>query len=161
MLSAILSIALSLGISAAAIGISKAWDQGEEIASANSGTTYQKALISINKLLQAAKKKGSDVLNDAISKLENASQLSSLVGSPAYSQVVARVQQEASDAKNKASKAVQDFEDQSNALQNEVSAYSAYSNRYRTSKQGKQDLADMQKSAEVISRNLERRLSDA
>lgn len=160
MLSAIASIAVSLGIAAASIGISKAWDQAEETAAANSGTTYQKALRAVNSLLLQAKRKGVSVLNDAIAKLENASQLNALTGSPAYSQVVARVQSEAREAKNKATTALQNFEDESNALQNETSAYSAYSNKYRSSKQGKQDLRDIENTATRLSKELERRISE-
>lgn len=159
MVSALVSIAISLGITAASIGISKAWDYSEEKASASGGTTYQKVLSAVNRLFLEAKKKGNSALQKAIRDVENSNALSAITGSPAYTTIVNKVKQEANTRYQKVQAEQQAFDEASGAMQSEAAAYASMSDRYKNSAQGKADLKDLKGRSEQLSQNYERRIT--
>lgn len=159
-LSAILSIAASLGISAATLGISKKMYDDDAAKAAGKGTSTHEVTKAVQRLLAEAGKKGDAALRKAASELQEIQGLSTVMGSAAYNKVVRNITRRAQEKYNNAADRLNEFNQDKSQLDQKVASYSAYSDSYKNRKAGIAEAEALKQEAMDIANKYEMRLTE-
>lgn len=160
-LSVLLTIALSLGLSAASIGISNAMtDEETRKAAENQATPAQVADI-IAKITDRARKLGSQKLTEVsqkLQRLENA--YPAIMGSSAVRGVMNKLVNAQRDVASNYEKTINAMNQDMDSINSRANAYSYYSDRYKNSEGGKQQLEEIKKEAQDVAKKYEQKLKE-
>lgn len=158
MWSALIGIAVSLGISAASIGISNKINYDNEVSAANSGSSTYEVTKAITRLLNEAEKRGQNVLSRALSKLNSAQALQNVMGSPALKDVVNKMTDKLEKEYQDRQKNLNEYSVDKDSLQQKVSGFSTLSDSYKKSKKGKAEAESLKQEAADLAQRYEQRL---